>query len=65
MFCITAARVLHVSLKSEKTKKATGLQSIKIDCRWEVSKHIVARRGHVLMCRSTNCTGKEQEGADI
>ncbi len=34
MFCITAARVLHVSLTREKTEKANGLQSIKIDRRW-------------------------------
>ncbi len=32
VLCITAARVLHVSLTSEKTEKANGLQSTKIDC---------------------------------
>ncbi len=43
MFCITAARLLHVSLTSEnteKTEKANGLQSIKIDRRWVYKKEL-------------------------
>jgi hypothetical protein len=31
---ITAARVLHVTLRSEKTEKANSFQSIRIDHRW-------------------------------
>ncbi len=34
MICVAAARVLHVSLTSEKTEKANGLHSINIERRW-------------------------------
>ncbi len=45
VFCITAARVLHVSHTSEKTEKANGLLSINIDRRcWRHTKLLYSVR---------------------
>ncbi len=45
VFCNAAASVLHISLTSEKTEKANGLQSIKIDRRFPRTLWAILRTG--------------------
>jgi hypothetical protein len=67
VFCITAARVLHVSLTSEKTEKVNGLQSIEIDRRWIIPASPYRSVSHTVqhetaLLRTREDAGQQEEG---